>query len=148
MEVPVQAPQTVPTASASRASFMLGILPCLSTMPAREAVPTRVPMVSNISIMQKVITRVTMVNAPISTKPWKLNLNRVVAAMSPKGGSQLAFSRDAKGFTWRKAKEPIQWITEAASIPMSTAPFTPFLASSTMTNRPTNRVTTDSTMVG
>ena len=39
-------------------------------------------------------------------------------------------------------------MTEAASMPMSTAPFTPFLASSTMTNRPTNRVTTDSTMVG
>ena len=39
LEVPQQAPATVPTASDSRASFMLGILPSLSVMPAREAVP-------------------------------------------------------------------------------------------------------------
>ncbi len=108
VEVPVQAPQTVPMASASRASFMLGILPCLSTMPAREAVPTRVPMVSNMSIMQKVMTRVMMVNTPMSRKPWKLNLNRVVPAMSAKGGSQLAVDREAKGLVFRNAKEPAQ----------------------------------------
>ena len=65
VEVPVQAPTTVPMASDSRASFMLGILPSLSTMPAREAVPTRVPMVSNISMMQKVMIRVMAVNQPI-----------------------------------------------------------------------------------
>ena len=77
-------------------------------MPAREAVPTRVPMVSNMSIMQKVMTRVMMVNTPMSRKPWKLNLNRVVPAMSAKGGSQLAVDREAKGLVFRNAKEPAQ----------------------------------------
>ena len=37
VEVPVQAPTTVPTASDSRASFIWGISPFLSTMTAREA---------------------------------------------------------------------------------------------------------------
>ena len=58
---------------------MLGILPSLSTMPAREAVPTRVPMVSNISIMQKVMIRVMAVNQPMFKKPAKSNLKSVVA---------------------------------------------------------------------
>ena len=62
VEVPVQEPQMVPTASASSASFILGILPCSSTIPAREAVPTRVPIVSNISMMQNVIVSVMTVN--------------------------------------------------------------------------------------
>ena len=57
VDVPQQAPATVPTASDSRASFILGMLPSLSVMPARDAVPTSVPMVSNMSIMQKVIIR-------------------------------------------------------------------------------------------
>ena len=65
VEVPVQAPATVPTASANRASLILGILPSLSSMPARLAVPTRVPMVSNISMIQKVTIRVIAVNQPI-----------------------------------------------------------------------------------
>jgi len=77
VEVPVQAPAMVPMASDSRASFMLGISPFSSTMPAREAVPTKVPMVSNMSMMQKVMIRVMAVNQPISMKPAKLNLNRV-----------------------------------------------------------------------
>ena len=77
VEVPVQAPTTVPMASDTRASFMLGISPFSSTMPAREAVPTRVPMVSNISIMQKVRIRVMAVNQPIWKKPAKSNLKRV-----------------------------------------------------------------------
>ena len=38
-------------------------------------------------------------------------------------------------------------MTEAASMPMSTAAFTPFLASRMMMNRPANMVTTVSTMV-
>ena len=41
VDVPVHAPATVPTASASSASRMRGMLPSLSTMPARLAVPTR-----------------------------------------------------------------------------------------------------------
>ncbi len=59
------APATVPMASASSASRMRGMLPSLSTMPARLAVPTRVPMVSNMSMMQNVMIRVTTVNQPI-----------------------------------------------------------------------------------
>ena len=82
MEVPQQAPATVPTASDSRASFMLGILPSLSVMPAREAVPTNVPMVSNISIMQKVMIRLIAVNQPILKKSVKSNLNSVVSTIS------------------------------------------------------------------
>ncbi len=65
VEVPVTAPATVPTASEMRASFIWGMSPSLSTMLAREAVPTSVPMVSNMSMMQKVITRVIAVNQPI-----------------------------------------------------------------------------------
>ena len=45
--LPVSAPATVPTASANSASFICGIFPSLSTIPARDAVPTSVPMVSN-----------------------------------------------------------------------------------------------------
>ena len=108
VEVPVREPATVPTASASRASFILGILPSLSSRPARLAVPTRVPMVSNISMTQKVTTRVMTVNQPISTKPAKFSLNRVVCAMSAKGGTKEAPDREAKGLVCRKAKEPIQ----------------------------------------
>ena len=77
-------------------------------MPAREAVPTRVPMVSNMSIMQKVMTRVIMVNQLMLIKPWKLNLNRVVSTISPKGGRKEAEARETKGLVPRKAKEPIQ----------------------------------------
>ena len=108
VEVPVQAPATVPIASDSRASFMLGMLPSLSTIPAREAVPTRVPMVSNMSIMQKVMTSVMAVNQPISRNPEKLNLNRVVSTMSVKGGAKEAVARDAKGLTPRNRASPAQ----------------------------------------
>ena len=102
------APATVPMASESRASFMLGISPFSFTMPAREAVPTRVPMVSNISIMQKVMISVMAVNQPMFIKPAKSNLKSVVETMSAKGGTKLAVSRLAKGFTPRNAKLPIQ----------------------------------------
>ena len=108
VEVPQQAPAMVPTASAVRASFILGILPSLSVMPAREAVPTRVPMVSNISIMQKVMISVMAVNQPICRKPEKLNLNRVVSTISAKGGMKEAPARDAKGFAPRKMASPAQ----------------------------------------
>ena len=77
-------------------------------MPAREAVPTRVPMVSNISMTQKVITRVMTVNQPISKKPLKLNLNSVVSTMSFTGGKKEASAREAKGFWCRNRKEPAQ----------------------------------------
>ena len=108
VEVPQQAPATVPMASEVRASFMLGILPSLSVIPAREAVPTSVPMVSNISIMQKVMTRVMAVNQPMRKKSVKSNLNRVVAAISWKGGTKEAPCREAKGFTCRKMASPAQ----------------------------------------
>ena len=108
VEVPVQAPATVPMASESSASFMLGMLPSSSTMPAREAVPTRVPMVSNMSIMQKVMTSVMAVNQPMFTKPAKSNLKSVEETMSAKGGAKLAVARLAKGFTCRKMALPAQ----------------------------------------
>ena len=65
-------------------------------------------MVSNMSMMQKVITRVMTVNQPISTKPAKLNLNNVVLAISAKGGRKEAAAREAKGLVPRKTKEPAQ----------------------------------------
>ncbi len=108
VEVPVHEPTRVPIASAVRASFILGILPCLSTMPALLAVPTRVPMVSNISITQKVIIRVTTVNQPISTRPEKLNLKRVVEAISPKAGTNDAVAREANGLIPRNIASPTQ----------------------------------------
>ena len=84
------------------------MLPALSTIPAREAVPTRVPMVSNMSIMQKVMTSVTAVNQPISRKPVKLNLKKVVSIMSAKGGAKEAPDRDAKGLMPRNTASPAQ----------------------------------------
>ena len=78
VEVPVKEPATVPIASESSASFICGMLPFSSTMLAREAVPTSVPMVSNISMMQKVITMVMTVNQPICAKPAKSSLKSVV----------------------------------------------------------------------
>ena len=82
VEVPVQAPAMVPMASDSRASFILGMFPFLSVIPAREAVPTSVPMVSNMSIMQKVMIRLMAVNQPMRKKSEKSNLNRVVQTIS------------------------------------------------------------------
>ena len=64
------------------------ILPFSSTMPALDAVPTSVPIVSNISIIQNVIINVIIVNHPISGIALKLNLNNVVSAISLKGGIQ------------------------------------------------------------
>ena len=108
VDVPVHAPVTVPMASASSASRMRGMLPSLSTMPARLAVPTRVPMVSNMSMMQNVMTSVTTVNQPISPRATKSNLNRVVAAMSPNAGTNDAPLSDANGFVCRKMASPAQ----------------------------------------
>ena len=90
------------------ASFMLGISPFSLTMPAREAVPTRVPMVSNMSIMQKVRIRVMAVNQPIWKKPAKSNLKKVRSIMSAKGGAQLAVLSPAKGSIPRKMASPAQ----------------------------------------
>ena len=65
-------------------------------------------MVSNISIMQKVMTKVTMVNTPMSKNPSKLNLKKVVSIMSAKGGRKEAVFRVPKGSTFSTAKEPAQ----------------------------------------
>ena len=108
VEVPVTEPARVPTASDKSACFMLGIFPSLSSIPARLAVPTRVPIVSNISMIQKVTIRVIAVNQPICAKPWKLNLNSVVDAISPKAGTKDAVAREAKGFVPRKMASPAQ----------------------------------------
>ena len=146
VEVPVQAPATVPMASDTRASFMLGISPFSLTMPAREAVPTRVPMVSNMSIMQKVRIRVMAVNQPIWKKPAKSNLKKVRFIMSAKGGAQLAVLSPAKGSIPRKMASPAQLMTEATSMPSSTQALTPFLPRRMMTKRPMKAVTTVSTI--
>ena len=97
VEVPVAAPAMVPMASESRASFILGILPSLSTMPAREAVPTRVPMVSNISIMQKVMIRVMAVNQPMFTKPAKVKLEEGGGDHVGEGGHEACGLKACKG---------------------------------------------------
>ena len=108
VEVPVKEPATVPTASDKSACFIFGILPFLSNIPARLAVPTRVPMVSNISMIQKVMIRVMAVNQPISANPRKSNLNSVVEAISPKAGTKDAVARDAKGLVPRNIASPAQ----------------------------------------
>ena len=77
-------------------------------MPARDAVPTSVPMVSNMSIMQKVMISVMAVNQPSSKKPAKLNLKSVVATMSPSGGTKDAPASEAKGLTCSTSASPIQ----------------------------------------
>ena len=108
VEVPVSEPVTVPIASDRRASFILGMLPSLSSIPAREAVPTSVPIVSNISIRQNVITSVITVNTPRLASPAKLSLNSVVAAMSENAGTNVALSSAAKGFVPSAKYCPIQ----------------------------------------
>ena len=147
MEVPVKAPVIVPTASERRASFICGILPSSSVIPALLAVPTNVPIVSNISIIQNVMIRVIAVNQPIFINPAKSNLNRVVATISPKGGSQDALANEANGFVPKNTSSPIQYTTEATSIPIRTAAFLPFLARRTIVNRPTNIVITVRTII-
>ena len=62
-----------------KASFMFGIFPSLSTIPARDAVPTSVPMVSNISLIQNVMMCEIAVNHPILMKSLKSNLTSVVS---------------------------------------------------------------------
>ena len=54
VEVPKQAPATVPIASESRAGFTCGSFPSSSRRPALSATPIRVPTVSNISAYRKV----------------------------------------------------------------------------------------------
>ena len=58
--VPKQAPVTVATASAMKALFSPCILPSGLIMPALVHTPTRVPIVSNISIKRNVSTMITM----------------------------------------------------------------------------------------
>ena len=108
VEVPVRAPVMVPTASEIRACFIWGMVPFSSSILAREAVPTRVPMVSNMSMMQKVMMRVMRVNQPTWAKPAKSSLNRVVFAMSAKGGTKEAVFRLSKGLMCRKMASPAQ----------------------------------------
>ena len=77
-------------------------------MFARAAVPTRVPMVSNMSIMQKVMIRATAVNQPMLMKVLKSNLKKVVSSISPRGGTKDAVARDSNGLVSRKMKLPPQ----------------------------------------
>ena len=148
VDVPVHAPTIVPTASEISACFMFGIFPCLSTIPARDAVPTSVPIVSNISMIQNVIISDTAVNQPILIKSLKSSLNNVVSTISLTGGINEAVASAANGFVWKNSASPAQYITQALSIPKRTAPFIPLCARMIITNNPTNIVTTVSTIVG
>ena len=53
---------------------------------------------SNISTMQKEMMVMIAENTPMENRSPKSNLNSVVAAISLKGGIQLAVASDAKGF--------------------------------------------------
>ena len=108
VDVPVTAPTTVATESETKASFMFGIFPSLSTIPARDAVPTSVPMVSNISIIQNVMMSEIAVNHPILMKSLKSNLNSVVSAISLNCGTNEAVASDAKGFVPKNIASPAQ----------------------------------------
>ena len=108
VEVPVHAPTIVPIESESSASFIWGILPSLSSMPARAAVPTNVPMVSNMSIMQNVTISVIAVNHPSSKNPAKLNLNSVRLTISPNGGTHDAVVRLSNGLSPKNSASPAQ----------------------------------------
>ena len=88
VDVPVREPQIVPTASDVSASFIFGIRPSSSSISARDAAPTSVPIVSNISIIQNVMIRVIAVNRPIEKKSLKSNLNKVSSTISLNGGAQ------------------------------------------------------------
>ena len=105
MEVPQQAPATVPTASDSRASFMLGMLPSLSVMPARDAVPTSVPMVSNMSIMQKVMIRVISGEPADVEEVGKVKLEQGgLRHVAEAGAGRTRPASEAKGFTLQEDK--------------------------------------------
>ena len=108
VDVPVQAPTMVPMESESRASFIWGILPFSSSMSAREAVPTSVPMVSNMSIITKVTMRVMAVNHPMSRNPARLNLKNVRSTIAPNAGIQEAWPSAANGSRPRKIASPAQ----------------------------------------
>ncbi len=108
VDVPVTAPTTVATESEIKASFMFGIFPSLSTIPARDAVPTSVPMVSNISMIQNVMMSEIAVNHPILMKSLKSNLNSVVSAISLNCGTNEAVASDAKGFVPKNIASPAQ----------------------------------------
>ena len=67
VDVPKHAPATVPTASAKRASFALGIFPSLSVSFACSVTPISVPIVSNISVKKNV--KNTIKNFTVKTLP-------------------------------------------------------------------------------
>ena len=108
VQLPVRPPAMVAMASEVRVSFMPGISPFSSSMPPRAAAPMTVPIVSNISMMQKVMTSVTQVSQPICIKPAKSILNRVVCAQSDTGGTKEAVASAAKGLVPMKANSQIQ----------------------------------------
>ena len=73
VEVPKQAPETVPTASANNASFAFGSLPSLSRRFPLLATPIRVPTVSKIST-NKNENIITKKSNPSLNAPAKSNL--------------------------------------------------------------------------
>ena len=95
-------------------------------MPARLAVPTRVPIVSNISIMQKVMINVVAVKIPTRKKSPKSNLNRVRFTISLIGGTKDAPAKEANGFVFMKIASPAQYRIDATNIPPRTEALIPF----------------------
>ena len=79
-------------------------------------------------------------------KPAKLNLNNVVATISPNGGIQDAVANEANGLVLKKINWPNQYTIEATSIPINTADFLPLLASRIIVNKPINIVITVNTI--
>ena len=105
--VPVIEPTQVASESDNNARFIPGILSFSSNIPAFLAVPYKVPMVSNISTIQKEIIVIMAEKTPISNKFLKSNFRKVVWNISENGGSHVAVVKDINGF-FPNMKEPIQ----------------------------------------
>ena len=108
VEVPVKLPTTVPVASAIRHSFICFILPFSSSIFALDAVPIKVPIVSNMSIIQNVIISVIAVDQPMLKNASKLNLKSVVADKSANAGTHEAVPSAAKGLISKNINSPSQ----------------------------------------
>ena len=99
-------------------------------------------MVSNISIMQKVMMSATAVNQPMLMNVSKSNLKKVVFIISFSGGTNEAVARDANGLVSRKMKLPPQYMMQEMSMPRMTDALTLWWLRMTMAKTPTSMVTT------
>ena len=92
VEVPNIEPPTVAIASQRRLFFAFGIFPSSSNIFADFAVPIKVPIVSNMSTMEKVI--ISMIKVKIAC-PTELPINN-----SRKPRKHANKETSAKSFTW------------------------------------------------